>query len=264
MDTVYNKNQLEKLTWVDCQAALEKIDTIIIPVGAVEQHGPHLPLGTDWIHAEYASLKAAERCGVIVGPTIKIGVSENHLDFPGTISFKPQTLILIIQDICRCLIKHGIRRFIFFNSHGGNKATLDVAVINLKTEFCHCIFGHVFAGQLKQAGHECLEDEFKYHADEGETSRMLVKAPELVHMGRALHEVPQSKSKLFAFSDKDKAEQVCFFGSPRTKSATRSGVFGNATLATREKGEILENAIIDGLSAVIEKVKSVNLDEYDE
>ena len=95
MDTAYNKNQLEKLTWMDCQAALEKTDTIIIPVGAVEQHGPHLPLGTDWIHAEYASLKAAERCGVIAGPTIKIGVSENHLDFPGTISFKPQTLILI-------------------------------------------------------------------------------------------------------------------------------------------------------------------------
>jgi creatinine amidohydrolase/Fe(II)-dependent formamide hydrolase-like protein len=93
---------------------------------------------------------------------------------------------------------------------------------------------------------------------------MLVKAPELVHMGRALHEVPHSKSKLFPFSDKDKAEQIGFFGSPRTKSITRSGVFGNATLATREKGEILEKAIIDGLCAVIEKVKSVNLDEYDE
>jgi creatinine amidohydrolase len=264
MDTAYNKNQLEKLSWMDCRAALEKTDTIIIPVGAVEQHGPHLPLGTDWMHAEYAGLKAAERCDVIAGPTIKIGVSGNHLDFPGTISFKPQTLILMLQDICECLIKHGFRRFIFFNGHGGNRATLDVAVLNLKAQFSHCIFGHVFAGQLKQDGHGCLEDDHKYHADEGETSRMLVKAPGLVHMDRALHEVPVSKSKLFAFSDSDKAAQKGFFGVARTKSVTTSGVFGNATLATPEKGEILERAIIDGLCAVIEKVKSVNLDEYDE
>jgi len=264
MDTVYNKYQLEKMTWTDCQASLEKTDMIIIPVGSIEQHGPHLPLGTDWMHAEYASLKAAERCGIIAGPTVKVGISENHMDFPGTISLKPQTLILMLRDYCRCLIKHGFRRFIFFNSHGGNKATLDVAVLNLKAEFSHCIFGHVFAGQLKQEGHQCLEDEHKYHADEGETSRMLVKAPELVHMDRVLHEVPVSKSKLFAFSDRDKAEQKGFFGVPRTKSVTRSGVFGNATLATREKGESLEKAIVDGLCAIVEKVKAVNIDEYDE
>lgn len=255
---------LEHMSWVDCKAALEETDLIIVPIGAVEQHGPHLPLGTDWMNAGYAAVKAAERCGVVVAPTIKVGVSQNHMDFPGTITLRPQTFIELIIDFCRSLAVHGFRRFILFNCHGGNNAAIDVAVINLRREFPKHIFGHAYAGRLKKAADFCLEDETKYHADEGETSRMLVTAPELVHMERAVHEIPKSKSGLYPFKGSDFSTQQAFFGLPRTKTCTQSGVFGNAQIATSEKGKIIHTAIIDGLCALIEKMKSVDIDDFDE
>ena len=258
-----NKVQLAEMTWQECQVALQDTDLVIIPVGAQEQHGPHLPLGTDSIHAVMAAEQAALECEVLVAPLVPVGISANHLDFAGTMTLQPQTLIQLLVEYCQSLISHGFRRFVFFNGHGGNRATLDVAVQTLQRLFSGTIFCHVFAGSLKVKGHHCLEDHFRYHADEGETSRMIYKAPDLVHMDRVVDEVPVSSSGLYSFNPKQKAEFDGYAGLPRTKAATKSGVFGAPSLATREKGEILERAIHDGLCKVLEQIKDVNLETYD-
>ena len=117
---------------------------------------------------------------MVVAPTIKTGISDNHMDFPGTITLRPETLVALIEDYCTSLSSHGFRRFVLLNGHGGNNAAINLAVIKLRRQFHGHIFGHVIAGILKKKADECLEDELKYHADEGETSRM-VTAPTGTH-----------------------------------------------------------------------------------
>lgn len=256
--------RLEHMTWVDCGEVLRDTDLVIVPIGAVEQHGPHLPLGTDWLNIEYAAVKAAKRCAVVVAPTIKTGISDNHMDFPGTITLRPETLVALIEDYCNSLSLHGFRRFVLLNGHGGNNAAINVAVIKLRRQLPGHIFGHVIAGLLKKRADDCLEDKLKYHADEGETSRMLVTAPELVRMDKAGEETPRSPSGLYAFGPSDLAVHNSFFGLPRTKACTSSGIFGNALLATPEKGEIVHEAIVKGLCDIIHAMRGVDLNRYDE
>lgn len=265
MNTRWDKRKvlLAEMTWQECRDAIRETDLAIIPVGAQEQHGPHLPLGTDNIHATLAAEQAALECGVLVAPAVPVGISANHLDFAGTMTLQPQTLIQVLIEYCQSLISHGFRRFVFINGHGGNCATLDVAVQTLQTLFSGVIFCHAFAGRLKQKGHHCLEDQYKYHADEGETSRMIYKTPHLVHMDRIIDEVPVSNSGLYPFSHEQKAKFDGYAGLPRTIEATKSGVFGTPSLASKEKGEILEQAIHDGLCKLLEQIKGVNLETYD-
>lgn len=265
MSMRWNKHKviLAEMTWQECHAALKETDLVIIPIGAQEEHGPHLPLGTDNIHATYTAQKAALQCAALVAPSVPVGISANHIDFAGTMTLQPQTLIQVLIEYCQSLIGHGFKRFVFFNGHGGNCATLDVTVQTLQTLFSGAIFCHAFAGRLKIKGHHCLEDQYKYHADEGETSRMLYKIPHLVHMDRVVDEVPVSSSGLYGFSPEQKANFDGYAGLPRTVEATKSGVFGTASLATKEKGEILERAILDGLCKILEQIKNVNLETYD-
>lgn len=260
MDTI----RLEHMTWVECGESLKETDLVIVPIGSVEQHGPHLPLGTDWMNIEYAALEAAKRCSVVVAPTIKTGISDNHMDFPGTITLRPETLVALIEDYCASLSSHGFRRFVFLNGHGGNNAAINLAIIKLKRQFRGHLFGHVIAGILKKKADECLEDELKYHADEGETSRMLLTAPELVRMDKALHETPYSPSGLYTFRASNSAVHSSFFGLPRTKACTSSGVFGNALLATAAKGEKVHEAIVQGVCDVIRAMRVVDLNHYTE
>ncbi|MBW2146446.1 MAG: creatininase family protein [Deltaproteobacteria bacterium] len=256
--------RLEEMTWEDCKAALEETDLVIVPIGAVEQHGPHLPLGTDAMNIKYSALKAAERCNVVIAPAINVGVSQNHMDFPGTITLRPETLIDLIIDYCESLSAHGFRRFILLNGHGGNNAAVELALIKLRHRLPGHIFGHAYGGRLKKGADYCLEDEIRYHADEGETSRMLMTAPHLVRMERAVKETPRSGSGLYVFQASELSNQPAFFGLPRTKSCTKSGVFGNALIATPEKGKTIHAAIVDALCEVIEKLKRIDIEVFDE
>jgi creatinine amidohydrolase len=256
--------RLEYMSWMDCRESLHETDLVIVPIGSVEQHGPHLPLGTDWLNIEYAAVEAAKRCTVVVAPTIKTGISDNHMDFPGTITLRPETLVALIEDYCTSLSVHGFRRFVLLNGHGGNNSAINVAVIKLRRQLAGHIFGHVIAGLLKKRADGCLEDKLKYHADEGETSRMLVTAPELVRMDRASEEIPRSASGLFAFGPDDSAVHNSFFGLPRTKACTSSGIFGNPLLATPEKGKKVHEAIVQGLCEVIQAMRGVDLSLYNE
>ena len=113
---------MEEMSWLEISEALKSgVNTAIIPLGSVEQHGHHLPLLTDTIEAHYLSEMIAQEVGfALVAPAIRPGYSEHHMDFPGTISLRLETLASIIRDYCASLIHHGFKNIVMLNCHGGN------------------------------------------------------------------------------------------------------------------------------------------------
>jgi creatinine amidohydrolase len=114
--------RLELMTYKDVAAALLRgFDTVIVPCGAVEQHGPHLPLCMDADHAEALAELIALRLGrTLIAPAIRVGCSSHHLAFPGTISLRPETFEAICSDYCTSLARHGFTRILLFSGHIGN------------------------------------------------------------------------------------------------------------------------------------------------
>src|SRR3569833_197676 len=98
-------------TWTEVEAYLEQSQCIIMPIGSTEQHGPTGLIGTDAICAEAIARGVGEATGALVGPTIKVGMALHHLDFPGTISLKPTTVIQVIQDYITSLVRTGFTKF---------------------------------------------------------------------------------------------------------------------------------------------------------
>lgn len=253
---------LEEISWFDVRSYLEKECLIMLPIGSIEQHGPHLPLGTDTINVQYLARKAAEACSVLVAPTIRPGVSFNHIDFPGTISLQPETLTKVIEDMVISLVSHGFKKIILLNGHGGNNASIEVASINLKQRFQDVLIGILHSWLLCKEASKVLESPIRYHADEGETSRTLISAKHLVKMDRAKMEIPKSRSGLFNFQITEVFNQTTFYGLPRTKSVTHSGVFGDASIASEQKGQALYDEMIENLISEIKRLLSIRLEDY--
>lgn len=114
-------------TWPEVQTYLERSQGIIFPIGSTEQHGPTGLIGTDAICAEAIARGVGEATQALVGPTINVGMALHHTAFPGSMSLRPSTLLLLIRDYVGSLAKAGFTRFFFINGHGGNVATLKAA-----------------------------------------------------------------------------------------------------------------------------------------
>jgi len=172
---------LQEMTWTDVKEYLGSSDMVIIPLGSTEQHGPHLPLGTDYFLAMGVLEKISAKTGVVVAPVLLAGYSEYHSGFPGTLSIKPDTMVQVLFESAQMLLKYGFRRLMFFNSHGGNNIVQQKIIhrINQETEAVAAAIG--YGGPIQ------VEDEefFDWHAGIEETSDMLYLKPELVRMERA-------------------------------------------------------------------------------
>jgi creatinine amidohydrolase len=118
---------LQLSTWPEVESYLETSRGIIIPIGSTEQHGPTGLIGTDAICAEAIARQVGEEVTAMVAPTLNVGMALHHTAFPGTISFRPSTLMAVILDYVSCLARAGFERFFFINGHGGNMATLKAA-----------------------------------------------------------------------------------------------------------------------------------------
>ncbi len=118
---------LQLSTWPEVEAYVARSPGIILPIGSTEQHGPTGLIGTDAICAEAIARGVGTATQALVGPTIAIGMALHHTAFPGSISLRPSTLILVIRDVVASLVKAGFTRFFFINGHGGNVATLKAA-----------------------------------------------------------------------------------------------------------------------------------------
>ena len=125
---------LQFSTWPDIEAYLERSTGVIIPIGSMEQHGPNGLIGTDALCAEIIAGQAGQQADILVGPTITMGVAQFNLGFPGTVTMRADTVMAVISDYVRSLMRHGFERFFFLNGHGGNIAPANAAFQDLYTD----------------------------------------------------------------------------------------------------------------------------------
>ena len=227
---------LGELTWPDVKDFLANHDVIVIPVGSCEQHGPHLPLDTDAYDVFWLSKKAAEKaCCTLVAPPIYYGVSSHHMDFPGTTTLKPHTLEQLAYEVAVSLIKHGFKKIVFENGHGGNTPALEAAVQRITTDTGAFVVVDTVS-LIPEFIEEFIETPYDAHAGEFETSTTLASREEFVvteRIRRPTIKLPVSKYTKIGL--KEKGPRV-YWGF-RTKEISETGVIGDPTKATKEKGE---------------------------
>src|SRR5438094_863894 len=121
----------EEIGWVDLETYLRRDDRAILPVGSCEQHGRHLSFATDYLIPTEIAMRVSARTGVPVTPTLCFGMSVHHMEFPGTMSLSPDTFMAVFRDLVESLYRHGFRRVLVLNGHGGNIAPLTTALSTL-------------------------------------------------------------------------------------------------------------------------------------
>lgn len=180
------KNYLPHMTSPEVKELLNRSDMVIIPIGALEQHGNHLPIGTDFIDGvERAKLIAQER-DVLVAPILLAGQSPYHMGFAGTITLSAETIIKVHLEAVESLIKHGFKRFIIMNAHGGNKAIISLLVDQINQTTAGIAVDFDLAIKPFSSPAASIEsDLLDRHAGTGETSNSLYLMPNLVQMDKA-------------------------------------------------------------------------------
>jgi creatinine amidohydrolase len=248
----------EHMTWPEVEAYLKTVDTAILPCGAIEQHGPHLPVDVDYFDAKYMAYKVAEACDdpkPIVLPPIPFGVSYHHDDFKGTLSVTNDALSKFVYDIGMSLAKNGIKKIIILNGHGDNAPTLSYAaqMINRDAKIFVC----VDTGETSDVDlYNLIDTPNDIHAGEIETSTTLALRPDIVQMDKAVNETMEFGSK---FLDYDNERSVNWY--VHTHKISESGVMGDATKATAEKGKKMWKLMIHHMVHFVESIKNTPVDE---
>jgi creatinine amidohydrolase len=180
------KNYLPHMTTREVSELLEKSDMVIIPIAALEQHGDHLPIGTDFINGVERSKLIAQERDVLVAPVLFAGQSPYHMEFPGTITLKSETIVQVHMEAIECLIQHGFRRFIIMNSHGGNKAITGYIVdqVNQTTAATAVNFEEAIKPFMPVAT-KSKAQFLDRHAGTPETSHSMYLMPNLVQLQHA-------------------------------------------------------------------------------
>jgi creatinine amidohydrolase len=181
------KNFLPHMTVPEVEALLEKTDMVIIPVAALEQHGNHLPIGTDFINGVERSKLIAQERDILVAPVLMAGQSPYHMGFAGTITLRAETVLQVHMEAVESLIQHGFKRFIIMNSHGGNRAisTLLVDQINQTTAGVAVSFG-IATRPFMEPESAAPSTVLDRHGGSGETSSSLYLMPDLVQLDKAV------------------------------------------------------------------------------
>jgi len=249
---------LRELTWPEAEKRLEEVDVALLPVGSIEQHGPHLPLDSDAFDAEYLAHKVAEKCSdpkPLVLPLIPYGVSYHHEGFSGTISISPDTLSQLVYEIGMGAARQGITKLLIINGHGGNSPALNFAAQMINRD-AH-IFTCVDTGETSDPDVDALaETPNDVHAGEIETSTTLAVRPDQVRMEKARTFIPQFSSRYLNFTSKRRVNWYA-----HTARISPDGVLGDPTKASRDKGKQIWDLMITNLVELVEDLKGLSLDE---
>jgi len=238
---------LEEMTREEAREAFAQGAMVVLPTGSIEQHGPHLPVCTDTAVVTYvareAGRRAAERVPLVVAPTMHYGVSHHHLPFAGTMSLTGQQYIEAVKELVRSLYRHGVRRVVLLNGHGGNQnpnGVIAQALVNeegLELALGHASYWTIAAKALVDAGANEIAPTFPGHAGGFETSLMLALRPDLVQLD-------QRRRPLEALERAPHAVEPGAF-------ARSGGTSDDASGASVEAGQRLLAAIVDAVAGYL-------------
>ena len=238
--------RVEDLTWVEAERVLDTGTVVVIPLGAeAKEHGPQLRLKNDFVLAEYYADRVLRVSRVVVYPTVNYGFYPSFVEYPGSTTLRLETARDMIVDIIRTIARHGPKRFYVLNTGVSTIRALAPARDSLAASGIVMTFTDIL-NVGKAAEDQIRKQEGGTHADELETSMMLYMHPELVDMSKAVKDYHPGAGGL----TRDSAVAV-----RDGKVWSRSGVFGDATLATREKGRILVEAQVKDMLAEIETLR---------
>jgi len=237
---------LENLTWQEAGKVLTDSTIVVIPLGAAaKEHGPHLKLNNDWRMAEYLKQRVLEAAEVVIAPTVPYHFYPAFVEYPGSTSLRLETARDVIVDICRSLARFGPRRFYVLNTGVSTLRALQPAAEILAADKILLHYTDILK-VAEPAEKAVSQQEGGTHADEIETSMMLYIDPASVDMSKAAKDYHPGKG---ALTRKPDAEGVY---SP-------TGIYGDATLATREKGEKVVEATVEGILRDLQELRRSKL-----
>lgn len=250
------------MTWPDFASSETKQWIAVQPVAAIEQHGPHLPLGTDSFIAEAYLARALDLLApdlpVTLLPLHAVTLSTEHLAFPGTLSLSSSTLIRVLTEIGECVHRAGVRKFLIVTSHGGNTQVIDLVARDLRARLKMLAVTCAWGGFGYPSGlFEAAEEKHGIHGGDIETSLMLAWRPATVRMEAAANALPASIA-MEAENDLLRPHGPAAFGW-MTQDLHASGAVGDARLATAEKGEAALAHGAHAFAALLEEIANFDL-----
>jgi creatinine amidohydrolase len=254
------------LTWSQIEQMPNKENVVIIqPIGAIEQHGPHLPIAVDSAISLGVLGKALSQLDHKIPayalPCLYYGKSNEHMGFPGTITLSAQTLLAVITEMALSIYRSGFRKLVLMNSHGGQPQIMQIAARDLHQEHPDFSVFPLFTWRVPHVVGEMLtsqEQKYGIHAGDAETSIMLSLLPQQVQMDKAVKEYPQGLPKDSLLDMEGKLPFAWL-----TKELTKSGVMGDATVATKEKGDRILESLAQGWVQVIQDVYQFQQPNFD-
>jgi creatinine amidohydrolase len=248
---------LSKMSWPEVKEALAQTDIVLLPVGSIEQHATHLPVDNDiFTSFEISKRVAAKLAGefrILVAPPLPYGLSPHHMGFPGTVTLSTETFIQAVRDICTSLARHGLKKIVIVNGHGGNTSALHVASHTAASETGAKIFVMEWWDLVPDVIAKLFKPPF-YHACETETS-MVLALDQRVIPEKAQPAVPEEESRF--------VKHDFMAGGPKVyaplldmKTLTATGAVGDPTLANKEKGLELLNTVLERFASFIRELRT--------
>ena len=243
------KNDLRQMTWVEAEEALKLNPVVLLPIGTLEQNGPHCPLGTDTFIADYFTREVARQTDSLVLPVIPYGCSQAFKNFAGTVWLAAETLQALVRDVTRALAHHGCRRFMVVNNHGPNQYPVEQAIREIM-EGAKIRAISVWPSQiLHRLAVEIYRDEAGVLGHGGEPMTSVMMALRAEDVRRDL--VPDALQKLSPVGNLQvqNSSQSLFHGQPLqffldVREVSETGQTGDARRASAEKGKVLLEKVI--------------------
>jgi creatinine amidohydrolase len=255
------KYRYGEMPWPQIKEAAAADRVAVVPIATIEDHGLHLPIDTDLLLCttvcEEAVLRAADRAVLV--PAINHGYSPHHMDFPGPITIGAETLIRYGVDVCTSLAHHGFKRILIVNGHGSNTPFIDIIarLTTVQTDALAAAVNYWAAPGVREVAESLRESEEiggMNHACEFETSLYLAIKPDLVDMSKAKHELSHRPSKNY-WTDLVGGDGPLVM-MENWSTLSESGVMGDPTKATAEKGRRLLAAAAQGIVELIDEMRA--------